>query len=254
MKIQLQPQWNSLEQWRGLALQEQFGFEVSDLFSGPALADPDTAAGKVREYRDTGLVRSLHGAFIDVNPASGDPVLRELSRQRCRRSCEAAAAMGAVNVVLHSSAFPFLRGAYLQNWADECARFYSSLARQTGCCILIENAQDLDPEPLCVLMDRIDSDRVAVCLDIGHANYSRAPLEQWFSALGQRIGYIHLSDNMGAFDDHLPLGMGTIDWAAADAQVTGLGRSVPVTLETGCLEDTCASIRFLRQHHYFGMR
>ena len=41
------------------------------------------------------MAASVHGAFIDVNPASGDLRFRELSRKRCRESCEIAAALGA---------------------------------------------------------------------------------------------------------------------------------------------------------------
>lgn len=253
MSIQLQPQSAALEQWAMLARQEGAVFEVMDPFSLVGLGN----FGKYREtaerFRKTGLAASLHGAFIDVNPASGDPDFRELSQQRCRESCEIALALGVSNVVFHSSAFPFLRGAYLENWTAVCAAFYEELTSQYPVRVYIENAQDLDPLPLRKLMEKVQSDRIGVCLDVGHAQYSRAPVSQWFAQLGEWIGYLHLSDNMGSFDDHLPLGQGKIDWMLVNRCWESLGKDIPITLETGNLESTKESLAFLRKHQYFGL-
>lgn len=253
MSIQLQPQITDLEQWVNLAQKESAAFEVMDPFLPNNIGDLVKYKIIADQYRKTGLAKSVHGAFIDVNPASGDSHFREISRQRCRESCEIAAALGADNLVFHSSAFPFLRGVYLENWAVGCAAFYEELVQQYPVKIFIENAQDLDPTPLRMLMEKIGSDRIGVCLDIGHAHYSRAPMQQWFEELGQWIRYMHLSDNMGEFDDHLSLGKGTIDWALVNGLWQNLGTDMPIVLETGGLDCTKESIRFLRQHRYFGL-
>ena len=254
MSIQLQPQMADLAQWILLAQQEGAAFEVMDPFSVVAIGDEEKQKRIVTHYRKTGLARSVHGAFIDVNPASSDPDFQELSRRRCRESCEIALALGADHVVFHSSAFPFLRGAYLQHWAAGCAAFFDELVAQYPLRIYLENAQDLDPTPLRMLMEKVQSDRVGICLDVGHVNYSRAPLERWFEELGQWIGYLHLSDNFGEFDDHCPLGEGCVDWALAHRCWEALGRDLPITLETGDLESTRQSLRFLRRNGYFGLK
>lgn len=253
MAIQLQPQCADLDQWVTLAREECASFEVMDPFFLSGIGNFGKYLGTAQQYRHTGMVTSVHGAFIDVNPASGDPDFRELSRQRCRESCEIALALGAENVVFHSSAFPFLRGSYLENWAERCASIYEELVARYPVRIYIENAQDLDPTPLRCLMEQIHLDRIGVCLDIGHINYSRTPVRQWFEQLGQWIQYLHLSDNMGGFDDHLPLGKGNIDWGQVNQLWEALGKDIPVTLETGNLESTQESIYFLRKHHYFGL-
>lgn len=253
MPIQLQPQCADLEQWVTLAQAECAVFEVMDPFFLSGIGNFGKYTEIAQQYRETGIAASVHGAFIDVNPASGDPDFRELSRKRCRESCEIALALGAENVVFHSGAFPFLRGAYLENWADRCASFYEELAAEYPVRIYIENAQDLDPTPLRCLMERIRSDRIGVCLDIGHAHYSRTPVSKWFDQLGQWIQYLHLSDNMGEFDDHLPLGKGSIDWAQVNKLWESLDRDIPITLETGTLSSTKETLCFLRRHHYFGL-
>ena len=253
MSIQLQPQITDLEKWVQLARQENATFEVMDPFLGNNIGDVGKCKNIADQYRKTGMAKSVHGAFMDVNPASGDPDFRELSRRRCRESCEIASALDAGNLVFHSSAFPFLRGPYLENWAVGCAAFFTELTERYPVRIFIENAQDLDPTPLRKLMEHVQTDRIGVCLDIGHANYSQTSLSLWFEELGRWIGYIHLSDNMSAFDDHLPLGKGSIDWDLVDRLWKNLGKDMPITLETGGLDSTRESIRFLRQHSYFGL-
>lgn len=253
MSIQLQPQGAELALWVRLAREEGTAFEVMDPFFLSGIGRYEEYRGIALQFRQTGLVRSVHGAFVDVNPASADPAFRELSRQRCRESCDIALELGAENVIFHCSAFPFLRGAYLENWAESCACFYEELAEQYPVRICLENAQDMDPTPLGKLMEKVHSQRIGVCLDIGHIHYSRVPVDQWFAQLGQWAAYLHLSDNMGGFDDHLPLGRGSIDWALVNRLWKALGREVPITLETGNLESTRESIAFLRQHRYFGL-
>ena len=254
MSIQLQPQSADLDQWVTLAQEEEAVFEVMDPFVLSGIGDFGKHKEIAEHYRKTGMAESVHGAFIDVNPASGDPDFRELSRRRCRESCEIASALGAGNLVFHSSAFPFLRGAYLENWAAGCASFYKELAEAYSVKIYIENAQDVDPTPLRKLMEKAGSDSIGVCLDIGHVNYSRAPVSRWFEELGDWIRYLHLSDNLGEFDDHLPLGQGAIDWELVNRLWKALGRETPITLETGGLESTRESLGFLRRNGYFGLK
>ena len=253
--LQVQPQYAMREEWQNFALREKLTYEPIE-FSMPALLERDSSdfPACLAWYKDSGLVTALHGAFIDINPASGDPAFRRLSRKRCEESCLLASELGAKYVVLHGSAFPFLRGVYLEYWADTCAEFYGELAERHNLTLCIENSLDLNPEPLQALMKRISDKRVRVCLDIGHANYSEAPLEAWFDAIGEYIAYLHLSDNTGHYDDHLPLGKGTVDWAKADSLWRGLRRDTPMTLEVGNMYRIEESLRYLRSNRFFGLR
>lgn len=249
--ILIQPQYVQQNQWEALAQRENLSYEVLELSVPPLLYG---AFEECRDwYRNNGRTRALHGAFMDVNPASGDPDFRALSRRRCRESCELALALDVRYVVFHSSAFPFLRGAYLSHWAGVCAEFYMELANEYGLIICVENSMDVNPEPLCALLRETSAAQVQVCLDIGHAHYAQAPLERWFDELGEHIGYLHLSDNNGQFDEHLPLGLGNVDWALADSLWRQLGRSVPMTLEVGGITDVEQSLTYLKRHGYFGL-
>lgn len=253
MMLQIQPVRSSRDKWSELAQSEGLGYEVLELSMPPALNESGLFDSNVEWYSQSGRAMSLHGCFIDVNPASGDSKFRELSRQRCRESCRVALTIGAKNVVFHSSCFPFLRGGYLEGWAALCADFYDEIANAFELNIFIENSPDIDPGPLKVLMETVRNPRIGVCLDIGHANYSGTPVREWFDRLGDHIGYLHLSDNNGTFDDHLTLGEGTVDWEEVDRLWQGLNRTTPLTLEVGNIDSVRRSIGFLRENGYFGI-
>lgn len=241
----IQPICRSLPAFDALAAEERLGYELLEPFMPPYLNDEEARAVWAGNFISGGYARTVHGAFIDVNPASGDAEFRALSRQRIFESCTAADTYGLSHVVLHGSCFPFLRGGFLDSWADCCAEFYLRLLEKfPGLTLCVENAFDLDPTPLRELMRRCASPRVRVCLDLGHVNYSLAPVGQWFDELGDSIAYLHLSDNCGSFDDHLPLGEGTVDWAACDRLARYLG-DVPMTLEVGDIPGIRASLRYL---------
>ncbi len=251
--FQIQPQYAQIEEWTAIAQREELFYEPVEFFMPQVLMDPLLMDAVQEWYRNSGRVTSLHGAFVDVNPASGDPAFRKLSRERCHESCLLAKNLGASHVVLHSSCFPFLRGAYLDHWAAVCGEFYTELAQQYDLKICVENSQDVDTTPLFSLMKRVAEERVCVCLDIGHANYSDTPIEAWFDQLGDRIAYLHLSDNMGKFDDHLPLGDGAIDWKMTDHLWHQLNRKMPITLEVGGIKGVERSLAYLKRNGFFGI-
>lgn len=253
--LQVQPQYSLRAEWEALAQQESLDYEVLEL-SFPTETDTPAWQKEVeRWYAACGRVNSIHGAFIDLNPASNDSLIREVSRMRCRQSCETAQKLGADYLVLHGGAFPFLNeDSYIEPWAVSSAAFYESLAAEYGLHICVENSQDIAPLALRRMMEKVTDPRVRICLDIGHVNYGRAPLEEWFGQLGPWIGYLHLSDNTGMYDNHIAMGTGTVDWAKADWLWRGLGSpDIPMTFEVGGLPDVRASLAFLHQHHYFGV-
>ncbi len=251
--LQVQPHYEFREEWEVLAEREDLCYEALDFSLPPALIESGLFEEFSKWYRECGRTASIHGFFMDVNPASSDPGFRELSRQRCRKSCETAVAVGAKNVVFHSSCFPFLRGIYLNVLNARCAEFYEELAEEYDVNIFIENSPDIDAEPLKTLMQRITDKRIGVCLDIGHANYSHMTIPQWFEELGEWIGYMHVSDNMGVYDDHVPLGEGNIDWDETDRLWRGLDRDTNITIEVNGLTTAGRAVRFLKEHKYFGL-
>jgi len=250
--IQVQPKYLMGEQWLKLSEEKNLFFESLEIFSPPIIGNAEATDNCTEWYRNCGRTRSLHGAFIDINPASGDPLIKKISYERCRESCITARKIGAKYVVFHGSCFPFLRGGYIDHWVNTCAEFYDTLAAEyNDLVICIENSFDVNTEPLEKLMNKISNSNVCVCLDFGHANYSSVPMKDWFLHLGEKIGYLHLSDNIGRFDDHLNIGCGIIDWKEADKLYRSLGRELPITFEVGGIEGVIQSLDYLEKNSLF---
>ena len=245
--IQIQPEIVKGEDY--LALAENMGllFEILDFSMGvPATKDA------VRWYKDTGKVRSFHGVFIDLNPVSNDRDIAEISKTKYNESCRIAKKTGAENIVFHSTCYPNLRGGYLDVWAGRTAEFMTELSELYGINVYVENSFDVDPEPLRALMSRIRTKNIGVCLDIGHVNLSRRPVDAWFDALGDNVKYLHLSDNFGNHDGHITLGSGTAEVKRTSELCRFLG-DVPMTLEVGGIDSIVASLRYIKENSLFGM-
>jgi sugar phosphate isomerase/epimerase len=59
----------------------------------------------------------------------------------------------------------------------------------------------------------MDSPCFRHCFDVGHWNlFKNVTMEEWFSVLGSYISHVHVHDNRGLCDDHLPIGEGNIDF------------------------------------------
>ena len=73
-------------------------------------------------------------------------------------------------------------------------------------------------EDLCELCDKIDSDKLGICWDFGHAN--TASLDQYaaIKEIGDRLKMTHVHDNFKTADHHQlpvlwePLWCGCVDW------------------------------------------
>ena len=77
--------------------------------------------------------------------------------------------------------------------------------------IALENVYERDPGQMKPLLDALASPQVRFCFDAGHANaFGGAPLGLWMEALGDFLGEIHIHDNNGVEDEHLPVGEGNI--------------------------------------------
>ena len=94
-------------------------------------------------------------------------------------------------------------------------------AHHVGVTICVENTTSEmgDPSYLRAFVDETRLAGLRFNFDIGHANLSDIPederLEKSFSPLRDFVSSVHLHDNRGEKDEHLPPYDGTIDWPAA---------------------------------------
>ncbi len=227
--MQLASVWQIQLQLRGAELEQAwpyldkglFGLEVID-FASPQVLN-DNWSERLQElqalYAQLPGPISLHGPFLDLSPASPDPMLRQLTKHRYLQALKIAQALGARYLVLHSQFNPNLRDpSYPVRWLAGTRQFFLDLlpaieAAQTT--IVLENMWDPCPDHLAALLHELPAEQFAACFDIAHANlFSPVPVAGWVNTLGDRLAYVHLSDNHGGYDEHLTLGAGSVDLAA----------------------------------------
>ena len=71
-------------------------------------------------------------------------------------------------------------------------------------------------------------------LDFGHSNFGFDNHEVFCVKLGEHIQHVHFSDNRSRTDDHMPLGVGSMNWKEAVKSLKATGYNGTITLEIFC--------------------
>lgn len=165
---------------------------------------------------ENGLKATIHAPFMDLNPGSVEPLIREATLRRFSQVLDAAAIVKPVAMVFHPGYDRWRHGDNRDEWLEHCAdsfRMALGRAEEIDCVIAVENIFEEEPATLRALLEAIDSPRLRHCFDVGHWNlFKKVGMEEWFDQLGSFIAETHIHDNHGLHDDHLPIGEGSIDF------------------------------------------
>lgn len=165
---------------------------------------------------NAGLLATIHGPFMDLNPGSTDESKRLLTVVRYRKVFKAVRILKPRGMVLHAGFDERDRRCAPEVWITQSMKTwpeFARLAEEEGVIIALENIFDRDPAMLKLLVEMIASPNVGICLDTGHLNvFASARMEEWFNALGPYVRHLHIHDNHGDSDEHLPVGDGVIDF------------------------------------------
>lgn len=169
-----------------------------------------------RKLVDNGISCTIHAPFMDLNPGSVDPLIREVTGKRVDETLKAAKIMQAKIVVFHPGYSRLAHGSVQASWLENSVSFWQQrlpAIEEAGCLAAIENIYEEEPSTLCQLLEGINSPLVGHCFDSGHFNmFATVSLDEWFDAIGDKIIESHLHDNFGKADEHLPVGEGNIDF------------------------------------------
>lgn len=162
---------------------------------------------------------AIHGPFIGMEYAHVDHLLREAVHRRLDMTFDAAVALRASRVVLHSgygveNDLFHLQEAWLvrniEFWKQEIHR-----CADAGIVIVLENDTDKSPDLMVQLVHAVDNPCLGLCLDIGHQHvFSELSVLEWVRRMGNRLWHVHLHDNDRTGDKHWSPGRGTIDFEA----------------------------------------
>ena len=166
--------------------------------------------------------------------------IRDASLQEMFNSLEVAAELGSQKVVLHPGHIGGL-GVYIKEtalaYANESLASIIDRAQDLGLCVCLENMFPrcrayFQPVDFVEILQEFPD--LKLTLDTGHANIGspggRRILE-FVEKFGHRIGHLHISDNYGERDDHIPVGAGTIDFLKIVKALKKCGYDDTATLE-----------------------
>lgn len=117
-------------------------------------------------------------------------------------------------------------------------RRMAGYAADCGVRLALENVRNSAWALDCVL-DRIGDDvertNLGICIDVGHAFLSSdagsSPVYGYLERYRKQIVHLHIHDNNGSGDDHLPVGDGRIDWEDVLRKVCRIGYRGTAVLE-----------------------
>ncbi len=180
--------------------------------------DPSDLMMIKKEFGARGLRLTMHGPYMGLNPGSADELKRLKTVEVYRHTLDAASYLGPVNIVMHAGYDQARFGSDVEHWMNQSLKTWPVIlaeAAKLGITIAAENIFEKNPETLKLLIEEVGSVHLRACLDSGHINlYSEVAPEVWLKELGELIAELHLHDNNGKVDEHLPLGDGTIDFGA----------------------------------------
>lgn len=186
----------------------------------------------------------LHGPFNELTPAAIDPLVVDITEKRYRQAIDKALALGCKKLVLHAGFVPLV---YYPEWfVARSVEFWKKLILDVPdtLTVCLENVMEPEPSMLLDIVCAVDSPRLRVCLDLGHANTSasRKPPEAWLLACEPYLSHVHLHNNNGDRDLHAPLFDGVMDIAALLRKLDALAPAASVTLE---LSSCAGSVQWL---------
>lgn len=159
---------------------------------------------------------TFHGPFIDMSAGSTDDRIRETVRFRFKQVLELIDIFHPKSIVFHVGYEQKRYGFIKKDWIQNSIRTWSWLAQEiqvAGSRLMLENVFENYPDDLEFLCDTLNKYNAGFCLDVGHLTvFSQASTEQWLNGIGHLIGQFHLHDNHGVDDDHLGLGLGSINF------------------------------------------
>jgi len=185
---------------------------------------PDEEVARLRRLLEgRALTTFTHGPFLGLDIASLNGHVAEYSAECLMRGCEVTAGLGGSVMIIHTNYSPFFSRAGLREWLGNwSARMPPILekAGDLGVRIALENAWEERPEVLAHLIEILPAGAAMACLDTGHINaFSHLTVRRWWEVLGDRVIALHLHDNDGLSDDHLPPGAGIFDFPSLAALV-----------------------------------
>jgi len=101
-----------------------------------------------------------------------------------------------------------------------------------------------EPHEMAGMIELVDRENLGMTLDVGHA-HTNGVLSEFLGM--KEIVHVHIHDNNGRRDEHLPIGEGTIAWADVMDELYKRHSGCRFVIEARNLEEGKASLAYLQR-------
>lgn len=238
-----------------MELTDKYGvaWEYNDFMQPQVYEDAAELRRRIAAYKALGRCNvkdTMHGAFLGLDIAANDSVIKSRSRELMKGSMDVAAEIGCRGVVFHTGLIGFLRlDYYLDNWLENAEEFYKDLCEKyPETYIYLENSFEQEPDIFVRLMERMKGvNNFKLCFDYGHAALTATSIEKWFEQLHPYIGHMHLNDNDGRDDLHMVPGEGVLDFNRWKQLVEKYDINAQVLLELNGCDRINAALEYMKR-------
>lgn len=219
------------------------GFDYLELAMDPPMAHFSQLkqnCGSIRaQLADAGMGLVCHLPTF-VHTADLTDRIRQASVAEMLDALETAVELGAEKVVFHPGLIRGMGSHVLpaaKALAMESIAAIAAAGEAAGLKLCIENmfpayGAFFEPDEYLPIFDRFP--KLGLTLDSGHANI-RSPggrrLLAFLDRFVDRLAHVHISDNSGKGDEHLPVGDGKVDFPALARRLVAVGYDDTVTFE-----------------------
>lgn len=167
----------------------------------------------------------FHAPLSDVNISSLDPDVRELSIGKLEATVGLANRLGIDIVTIHPghlSPLGVMARERVKELNDDAYARLSRTALEHGVTVALENMPPMwitTYHTLESVVDAVEGTELRICLDVGHANIA-GELGNIDSVV-PLLANVHVHDNHGDKDRHLPIGEGDIDFGRIMSSLDG---------------------------------
>lgn len=161
---------------------------------------------------------TIHPPAWDINLTSENKAIREASFFEYKKAIEFAGMIQASHVVIHPGFCfsPVFDKRLAKQRAEDYIHQLCEFAKPLNVKLAIENvgyngSSIFTQDEFISFLENIH-DTAGYLLDIGHANLNRWDIPQIMKQTKDRLIALHVHDNNGTGDDHLPIGEGTVPW------------------------------------------
>ena len=206
------------------------------------------------ETKDFNNRITLHGMFSDVNIASQDCKLREMSVKRCYESFEIGKALKADTILFHSGNKGTKHYGSIKTFKANFISFYKEFIKEferNGITAVIENVFESEPEFCIELIEKVNSPNLKLALDAGHVNLyaPKTNVCDWIKEYGKNLYHMHIHNNYQKNDDHSNLENGTLNYKEIFKTLNENNQNPTIVLEMFEESDIRKSIKYMEENY-----